>query len=125
MRATGLGVDLRGKIDVVVEEDLDGDAGDGLGAGVLDVAVDVGVLAAGDVFGLAHGELGDGERGGVVGQGLEGVGRRRGGLVRGKDKDADDQQDDEAGYEPGDDGSAAALRRRGEEAGGFGGFLLG
>ena len=53
----GLGFDLGRELDVVAEEDLDGDAGDGLVAGVADVAVDVGVLAAGDVFGLAHGEL--------------------------------------------------------------------
>ena len=53
----GLSFDLGRELDVIAEGYLDGDAGDSLVAGVSDVAVDIGVLATGDVFGLAHGEL--------------------------------------------------------------------
>jgi hypothetical protein len=121
----GLGFDLGWELDVVAEEDLDGDAGDGLVASVADVAVDVGVLAAGDVFGLAHGELRERQIGGVGGQRLDGVTWDGCLLMRGEEQDGDSEKHDKTCDNPGDDGIAAAfggLRR--EEFRGAGWLLL-
>jgi len=121
----GLGFDLGRELDVVAEEDLNGDTGDGLVAGVADVAVDVGVLAAGDVFGLAHGELRERKVGGVGGQWLDSVAWDGCLLMRGEKQDSNGDKYNQTCDDPGDNGIAAAfggLRR--EEFGGGGWLLL-
>ena len=105
-----------------VEGDLDGDGGDGLLAAVGDLAVDVGGLGAGDAPGLAHLEIGDGEAGGVgVGRGEPGtarVGRFMRWLTE-DEENADNDQDDDEGDDPGKWRARLALGRTigAEEAG--------
>lgn len=79
----------------VVKENLDGDGLDGAAAGVLDMAVDVGDLAAGEVGGLTHLDGGHGEGGGVgVGAGGGGV-DLGGGPAAAHDQSGDDDGGDE------------------------------
>jgi hypothetical protein len=121
----GLGLDLGRELDIVAKEYLDGDAGDGLVAGVADVAIDIGVLATGDVLRLAHGELREREVGGVGGQRLDGVSWDGCLFMRGEEQAGDGENYDQTRDGPGDDGIAAAfgwLRR--EEFRGAGWLLL-
>lgn len=54
-----MGLVLDDLVGNVAEENLDGDADDGAGAVVGDVAVEVSDLASGQIGGLAHGEAGN------------------------------------------------------------------
>ena len=105
----GLGLDLGRELDVVTEQNLDGDAGDGLVAGVADVAIDIGVLATGDVLRLAHGELRERQVGGVGGQRLDGVSWDGCLLMRGEEQTCDGEEYDQTRDDPGDDGIAVAF----------------
>jgi len=86
-------------VSIVANEHLDGDAGDGAGALVGDVAVEVGDLTAGEVGRLAHGKVGDGQAGGIcVGSGGDG-GDAGGGfaVLENQEDDGGGDEDDSCG----------------------------
>ncbi len=111
----GEGFDVRGHLLVVAEDDLNGDRGDGLGTGVLDVTVDEGGLAAGEAGGLAHGDLGEGKVGGVGCEGLDGVGRGGGLATAREEQKANGDQDDETSDDPCGDGGSGGRGLVGRE----------
>ena len=107
------GLDLRRLLGVVGEEYLDRCADDGASAGVADVAVDIGDLAAGEGAGFAHLDLGEGEACGIGVGREEGVGGR-GFVMRGEEDSGDYEKDDEAGNAERKEGGTLGLLR-GEE----------